>query len=195
MDWKKAPAAIFGDAATAFAIGHNGGFTSAREILLAKTGMKEVEDRNFSCIRTRSAIRPIFNGNKVSFGVLDQEIGELAMNPDVIGRNAPLILAEITRESLDLAGRSLANIDSWVPHQAGRDILERFCNIAAVSPDKVVQNFKTVGNLTSSSIPYALAERWEELTGETVACPSVGAGPNGAPWMSSGMVLLGNFVD
>ncbi len=192
MDWKSSVAAIFGDAATAFAIvPNNASIHNSREVILAQTAAHRVEGSNFFCAPSKNAVRPVFTDNQLSFGTLDEEIGLLTMNPSVIANNAPRILLERTNESLNLGGINLDSIDSWVPHQAGREILENFLGAANVDPNKVVKNFRLLGNLSSSSIPCALREAWEDLRGETVACPSVGAGPVGTPWMSSGMVILG----
>jgi hypothetical protein len=46
-----------------------------------------------------------------------------------------------------------------------------------------------VGNLSSSSIPFALKQLWHRLEG-TIACPTVAVGNPGAAKISQGCLLL-----
>lgn len=191
MDWKKAPAAIFGDSATACAVSLSGTLPCGREIRLAKTQMNRVSDVNFSCKTARSIQRPHFSDGALTFQPCADDIGLLSMTPIVIARHAPDLLVEISTAALKELGITVDAIDHWVPHQAGREIVNKFVDRAGVEGARVIRAFDRCGNLTSSSIPHALRQAWRKLTGSFVACPSVGAGAVGTPSMTSGIVVLG----
>jgi hypothetical protein len=79
-----------------------------------------------------------------------------------------------------------------VPHQAGTGIVQ----LASMKLDEigvrgeVVNRLTTeVGNVSSSSIPFALRKAWWTLDG-TIACPSAGVGSPGQARITQGCIVL-----
>ena len=48
---------------------------------------------------------------------------------------------------------------------------------------------REVGNVSSSSVPYALKQNWSRLSG-TIVCPTAGVGGPGEAQVSQGCVIL-----
>jgi len=79
-----------------------------------------------------------------------------------------------------------------VPHQAGTAIVR----LTAMKLEEIGIRAETangltahVGNLSSSSIPFALKQLWHRLEG-TIACPTAAVGNPGVAKISRGCLLL-----
>jgi hypothetical protein len=48
---------------------------------------------------------------------------------------------------------------------------------------------KDIGNVSSSSVPYALKQVWQRLRG-TILCPTAGVGKPGRATVSQGCIIL-----
>ncbi len=109
-----------------------------------------------------------------------------------IGDAAPRAMATATADLLRMTDVRPEDVRFVVPHQAGSGIV-RFAamKLEAIGIDGEVINGLTgdVGNVSSSSIPYALKQAWHVLDG-TIACPSAGVGPPGEARVSQGCILL-----
>ena len=84
-----------------------------------------------------------------------------------------------TREVLEEAGLSLADLDLLVPHQANQRIIEAATRALKLSPEEVYSNLERYGNTSAASIPIALSEAVEEgliQPGGLVVCVGFGAG-------------------
>jgi 3-oxoacyl-[acyl-carrier-protein] synthase-3 len=79
-----------------------------------------------------------------------------------------------------------------VPHQAGAGIV-RFTGMkldtSGVRGQLINGLTQRVGNVSACSIPYALKQKWSELTG-LIACPTAAVGSPGKPEVSQGCILL-----
>ncbi len=67
-------------------------------------------------------------------------------------------MAEISRDLLEQAGVTAADIDLFIPHQANQRITEAVADRLHVGPDRVYSNIAVHGNTSSASIPIALDE-------------------------------------
>jgi len=65
----------------------------------------------------------------------------------------------LLREALEQAGLTLDTIDTIVPHQANRMMLEHIRKKIGCPPDKYVIDMERYGNTSSASIPLALCSR------------------------------------
>lgn len=70
-------------------------------------------------------------------------------------------MVEVSSSLLARLGRSAAEIDLLVPHQANLRILEPTAERLGVPPDRMVVNLDRCGNTTSATIPLALADAYE----------------------------------
>jgi 3-oxoacyl-[acyl-carrier-protein] synthase-3 len=84
-----------------------------------------------------------------------------------------------TREVLEKAGLSLADLNLLIPHQANQRIIEAAARGLDLSPEVVCSNLERYGNTSAASIPIALSEAAEEgriQPGDLVVCVGFGAG-------------------
>jgi 3-oxoacyl-[acyl-carrier-protein] synthase III len=105
---------------------------------------------------------------------------------------APRAMADATAKALHAAGIPPEKVDFVVPHQAGSGIVK----LTAMTLDNIgvrgeVINGMTrdVGNVSSSSVPYALKRHWDHLKG-TIVCPTAGVGRPGLAQVSQGCIVL-----
>ena len=79
-----------------------------------------------------------------------------------------------------------------VPHQAGTGIV-RLTSMKLESlgiRGEIINGLtRAIGNVSSSSIPYALKQSWDRLEG-MIACPTAAVGTPGKAEVSQGCVLL-----
>src|ERR1043165_3382321 len=88
-------------------------------------------------------------------------------------------MAEISREVLEMAGKSSDEIDLFIPHQANQRITEAVADRLNVDMAKVYSNIAVHGNTSSASIPIALDECVEAgriKEGDLVLMTSFGGG-------------------
>ena len=102
----------------------------------------------------------------------------------------PSFVAGLLRD----AGRSAADIDLFVFHQASKLALDSIADGLGTSPEKMFRNLETRGNLVSASIPVALRDAWnaERLKRGNLAL-LVGFGV-GFSWGGSFLQVTGNFM-
>ena len=96
-----------------------------------------------------------------------------------IFRFAVRIIPAATRQVLEKAGLSLADLNLLIPHQANQRIIEAAVRALDVPPEEVYSNLERYGNTSAASIPIALSEAAEEgliQPGSLVVCVGFGAG-------------------
>ncbi len=105
---------------------------------------------------------------------------------------APRAMADALSKSLVAKHIQPQSVGVVVPHQAGTGIV-RFASMkfeAEGVKSKVINDITgEVGNVSSSSIPFALKEKWDELDG-LIACPAAGVGAPGRAEVTQGCILL-----
>jgi 3-oxoacyl-[acyl-carrier-protein] synthase-3 len=70
------------------------------------------------------------------------------------------LLGETLRETLQHAGRSLADVKLVVLHQANLRILEAAASELGIRQEQLLINLDRLGNTSAGSIPLGLDEAW-----------------------------------
>jgi 3-oxoacyl-[acyl-carrier-protein] synthase-3 len=101
------------------------------------------------------------------------------MNGPEVFKFATRVLVTSAEKVLAQCGRSVADVDVYIPHQANIRIIDHAAKKLGVPAEKVVVNVDRYGNTSSGSIPLALADaeaegRLEE--GALVLMTGMGAG-------------------
>jgi 3-oxoacyl-[acyl-carrier-protein] synthase-3 len=109
-----------------------------------------------------------------------------------LGDGAPRAMAAAAAKALAAARIDPAEVDFVVPHQAGTSVVA----LAAMKLEQlgirgqVVNGLtRTVGNISSSSVPYALEQSWGRLHG-TILCPTAAVGRPGSASLTQGCIIL-----
>lgn len=110
-----------------------------------------------------------------------QVVGQplLRMDGPAVFRLAVGVLEDAAREVLALAGRSQADVDWLVPHQANLRIMQSTAKKLGLPMDKVVVTLDEHGNTSAASIPLALDTAVRDgriRRGDTVMLEGVGGG-------------------
>jgi 3-oxoacyl-[acyl-carrier-protein] synthase-3 len=82
----------------------------------------------------------------------------LRMNGREVFKFATRILVSSAEELLERCGRSIDEVDVYVPHQANVRIIDHAVKRLGIPEDRVVINVDRFGNTSSGSIPLALAD-------------------------------------
>jgi 3-oxoacyl-[acyl-carrier-protein] synthase-3 len=82
-------------------------------------------------------------------------IGKLRMKGKEVFRHAVVNLAEVLGEVLQDAGKTAAEIDWVVPHQANARILDATARKLGLSPEKVIVTVDRHANTSAASVPLA----------------------------------------
>jgi 3-oxoacyl-[acyl-carrier-protein] synthase-3 len=115
-----------------------------------------------------------------------------SMNMMGLGDGAPRAMADATAKALRSTGIQPEEVDFVVPHQAGTSVV----GLTAMKLEQlgvrgeVINGLtRNVGNISSSSVPYALEQNWRRLYG-TIVCPAAAVGRPGSAAITQGCVVL-----
>ena len=114
-----------------------------------------------------------------SHETIDQGLHYLQMDGKEVFKFAVRIMGEAAEEALRRAGKTAADIDCLVPHQANHRIIESAAERMRLPMEKVYLNVSRYGNMSSASTVVALAEAVRDGTikrGDTVVLVAFGAG-------------------
>ena len=103
----------------------------------------------------------------------------LKMDGPAVFKLAVSVLEEVARSVLEKAGRSDADIDWLIPHQANIRIMQSTARKLKLAPEKLIATVADHGNTSAASIPLALdvAVRSDRIVrGDTVMLEGVGGG-------------------
>ena len=103
----------------------------------------------------------------------------LKMDGQAVFKLAVGVLDEVAREVLEAAGRSAADVDWLVPHQANIRIMQGTARKLRLPPERVVVTVHEHGNTSAASIPLALdhaVRKGQVKKGETLLLEGVGGG-------------------
>ncbi len=103
----------------------------------------------------------------------------LRMNGREVFRFATRVMVSSAEAILEECGRTIDEVDVYVPHQANKRIIDYAIGKLGIAPEKTVVNVDRYGNTSSGSIPLALADARAEgrLTeGALVLMTGMGAG-------------------
>ena len=101
------------------------------------------------------------------------------MNGREVFKFATRVLVASAEKVLEECGRSVDEVDVYVPHQANRRIIDHAARKLGIAEEKVVVNVDRYGNTSSGSIPLALADAAADgrlREGELVLMTGMGAG-------------------
>ena len=103
----------------------------------------------------------------------------LKMDGPAVFKLAVSVLDSVARAVLAKAGRSEADIDWLIPHQANIRIMQSTAKKLKLAPGKLIATVDRHGNTSAASIPLALDEAVREgkiKPGDTVMLEGVGGG-------------------
>ncbi len=109
----------------------------------------------------------------------DDPDAHVKMNGREVYKFATRIMVYSAEKILAECGRSVDEVDVYVPHQANKRIIDHAAHKLGIPPEKVVVNVDRYGNTSSGSIPLALADARVEgrlREGELVLMTGMGAG-------------------
>ncbi|MCX8032356.1 MAG: ketoacyl-ACP synthase III [Thermoleophilia bacterium] len=103
----------------------------------------------------------------------------MKMNGQEIYRFATRVIVSSAERVLGRCGRSIDQVDLFVPHQANLRIIEAAASKLGIAGDKVYTNLQNYGNTSCASIPLCLVEAREQgrlKPGDLVLLMGFGAG-------------------
>jgi 3-oxoacyl-[acyl-carrier-protein] synthase-3 len=103
----------------------------------------------------------------------------LLMNGREVFKFATRVMVSSAEAVLEECGRSVDDIDVYVPHQANIRIIDHAAKKLGIPEEKVVVNVDRYGNTSSGSIPLALADASDDgrlKPGKLVLMTGMGAG-------------------
>jgi len=101
------------------------------------------------------------------------------MNGREVFKFATRVMVSSANEVLAECGKTVDDIDVYVPHQANKRIIDYAAAKLGIPPEKTIVNVDRYGNTSSASIPLALAEAVSTgrvHKGDTILMTGMGAG-------------------
>jgi 3-oxoacyl-[acyl-carrier-protein] synthase III len=101
------------------------------------------------------------------------------MNGREVFKFATRVLVSSAEKVLEECGRTVDDVDVYIPHQANVRIIDHAAEKLGIPKDKIVMNVERYGNTSSGSIPLALADAQDEgrlQEGALVLMTGMGAG-------------------
>ncbi len=101
------------------------------------------------------------------------------MNGREVFKFATRVMVSSAEAVLEQCGKTIDDVDVYVPHQANKRIIDYAVGKLGIPPERTVVNVDRFGNTSSGSIPLALADARAEgrLTdGALVLMTGMGAG-------------------
>ena len=109
----------------------------------------------------------------------DEPDSFVKMNGREVFKFATRVMVSSAEKILAECGRTVDDIDVYVPHQANKRIIDYAAGKLGIPEEKVVVNVDRYGNTSSGSIPLALADARSDgrlREGELVLMTGMGAG-------------------
>jgi 3-oxoacyl-[acyl-carrier-protein] synthase III len=186
----KQTAGLFGDLATATLVAPAGSskYPTHFDILYSDARKQPADAPYFDFHLRQNVLTP------QSDGTADVEAERLVFALDGLGIAdlAPRAMSSAVTLALDSTGLRGDDIRYIIPHQAGTGIV-RFTGMkletAGIRGELINGLTQRVGNVSSCSIPYALNQTWNNLTG-LITCPTAAVGAPGQKEVSHGCLLL-----
>ncbi len=93
-----------------------------------------------------------------SHETVDKRLHTIHMSGNDVFKHAVRAMESVALEALEVAGRTSAELDLLVPHQANYRIIDATARRLGLPMEKVFVNLERYGNTSSASIPLALDE-------------------------------------
>jgi 3-oxoacyl-[acyl-carrier-protein] synthase-3 len=91
--------------------------------------------------------------------ILYADIGStMVMDGKEVFRRAVRAVIASTHKTLEAAGKTIDDVDLFVPHQANVRIVDGANNKLGFRPERIMMNLERYGNTSAASVPLALAE-------------------------------------
>jgi 3-oxoacyl-[acyl-carrier-protein] synthase-3 len=103
----------------------------------------------------------------------------LKMNGREVFKFATRVMVTSAEAVLERCGKTVADVDVYVPHQANKRIIDYAVDKLGIPPEKTIVNVDRYGNTSSGSIPLALADACVDgrlREGDLVLMTGMGAG-------------------
>ena len=103
----------------------------------------------------------------------------IRMNGREVYRFATRVIQTSSRRLLERSGRSVEDVDIFIPHQANIRIIDAAARKLGIPPEKVFSNLERYGNTSCASIPLCLDEAQREgrlRTGDLALMVGFGGG-------------------
>ncbi len=101
------------------------------------------------------------------------------MNGREVFRFATRVMVSSAKSILEQCGKTVADVDVYVPHQANKRIIDHALDKLGIPVERTVVNVQKYGNTSSGSIPLALADARDDgrlREGKLVLMTGMGAG-------------------
>lgn len=95
---------------------------------------------------------------RISHEVLDQGRHYPKMNGRVVFKHAVTRMVEVSHEVLARAGRKVADVALFLPHQANLRINQMVASYLGIPEEKMVNTIEWTGNTTAATIPICMCE-------------------------------------
>jgi 3-oxoacyl-[acyl-carrier-protein] synthase-3 len=176
LDWTdRSTCVLFGDGAGAVVVGPS----DAREADAKPRGVLSTAIHTDGSLATSLWIPGGGSVNPTSHATVDQKLQYVHMKGQDIFKVAVKNLLATSRNALERAGMTKADIDWVCAHQANKRIIDQVVSRVEVPSEKVLMNIDRVGNTSSASIPILLDENVRAgrvKAGDTVLMCALGAG-------------------
>jgi 3-oxoacyl-[acyl-carrier-protein] synthase III len=116
---------------------------------------------------------------RITKEMLDEGRQYPKMNGKQVFRWAVEKMPEVALSVLGKVGKTAADIDLFVPHQANMRINQMVAQKLGIPENKTVHNIERYGNTTAATIPIGISESWKEgkiKEGSTILTAAFGAG-------------------
>jgi 3-oxoacyl-[acyl-carrier-protein] synthase-3 len=95
---------------------------------------------------------------RITHEVIDKGENWVAMNGTEVFKSAVKTMAALSEKVILDAGKTMADVDWFIPHQANLRIIEAVGNRFNFPPEKVIVNVDKYANTSSATVPIALDE-------------------------------------
>ncbi|HVO85407.1 MAG TPA: beta-ketoacyl-ACP synthase III [Syntrophobacteria bacterium] len=95
---------------------------------------------------------------RISHELLDQGRHYAKMNGRVVFKHAVTRMVEVSHEVLAKAGRKIADVALFLPHQANLRINQMVASYLGIPPERMVNTIEWTGNTTAATIPICMCE-------------------------------------
>lgn len=109
----------------------------------------------------------------------DEPESFIKMNGREVFKFATRVMVSSAQAMLAQCGKTVADVDVYVPHQANKRIIDHAVDKLGIAVDRTVVNVQKYGNTSSGSIPLALADARTDgrlSNGKLVLMTGMGAG-------------------
>ncbi len=183
-------AGLFGDMASATLLAPLASrrYPAHFELVHADARREKIEKSAFNFERRTNVPIPLPNGGVAH---ADKRI-VYTLDGMAIAETAPRQMSAAVASALEASNLSGTDVDYVVPHQAGTGIV-RFTGMKleeyGIGGELINGLTERAGNVSACSVPFALRETWDRLSG-IIACPTAAVGSPGKPEVLRGCVLL-----